>query len=119
RTRQVRLSDLMKLSPVLDVEAAISTEIGRLDLPAIPRQFEVLREYVQTENATLAEQIGTLASQLEQFITEARQIWVTRQEQLDALGQRDEQMQQAIQQAEATITTLQQDLPQIRQALIE
>jgi chromosome segregation ATPase len=42
RTRLVRLSDLAKLTPILDAEAAIGTDIGMLDLPSIPRAFKAL-----------------------------------------------------------------------------
>jgi hypothetical protein len=42
RTRLIRLSDLAKLTPVIDADAAIGTDIGMLDLPAIPKAFKAL-----------------------------------------------------------------------------
>lgn len=56
RTRLVRLSDLTKLTPVIDADAAIGTDIGMLDLPAIPKAFKTL------EAAVLAFKGSTLHS---------------------------------------------------------
>lgn len=42
RTRLVRLSDLATLTPVIDADAAIGTDIGMLDLPSIPKAFKAL-----------------------------------------------------------------------------
>ncbi len=44
KTRQVRLSDLAKLTPIIDPDAGIATDLGTLDLPSIPKQQQQLME---------------------------------------------------------------------------
>ena len=44
KTRQVRLSDLAKLTPIIDPDAGIATDLGTLDLPSIPKQQQQVME---------------------------------------------------------------------------
>lgn len=73
RTRLVRLSDLATLTPIVDPEAGISTDVGLLDLPSIPKaqqrlteQMTALQQEAGEQFAELTEQLGTLATQQEQ-----------------------------------------------------
>lgn len=73
RTRLVRASDLAALTPIIDPSAAISTDLGRLDLTSIPvqqaqikasqqfitAQMENLNDYVNKETGTLQQQLLT------------------------------------------------------------
>src|SRR5579885_2314187 len=95
RTRQVRLSDLAKLTPIVDPEAGISTDIGLLNLPSIPKAQQRLTEQM----TALQQNVSTLASQQQAFAQETRQIWETHQEQYRALDRRDGELLKAIQQA--------------------
>ncbi len=72
RTRLVRLSDLATLTPIIDPDAGISTDVGLLDLPSIPKaqhrlaeQMVALQQEASEQFARLAEQLGTLAIQQE------------------------------------------------------
>jgi DNA repair exonuclease SbcCD ATPase subunit len=107
KTRQIRLSDLIKLTPVIDPEAAIATDWGTLDLPSIPKQQQQLAEQmaalqqeVTLQLAALGEQLGTLAGQQEQ--------------QYQTLTHRDEEQQQLLQQVRDTLT---ENLRSIDQAI--
>jgi DNA repair exonuclease SbcCD ATPase subunit len=95
RTRQIRLSDLAKLTPIVDPEAGISTDVGLLDLPSIPKAQQRLTEQM----TTLQQEVTGLAGQQEKFAQETRQIWGTHQEQYRALDRRDDELLKAIQQA--------------------
>ncbi|MEO6890919.1 MAG: hypothetical protein ABI456_15895 [Ktedonobacteraceae bacterium] len=60
KTRRVRLSDLAKLTPILDIDAAIATEVGSLDLVSIPRQQQKIKEEhdrLQADHAHLRQQL--------------------------------------------------------------
>lgn len=100
RTRQVRLSDLKTLTPIVDPEAGISTDVGLLDLPSIPKAQQRLAEQM----TALQQDFGTLASQQEEFAEETRQVWGTHQGQYRALDQRDGELLKLIQQARETWT---------------
>ena len=65
KTRQIRLSDLTSLTPIIDPDAAIAADFRALDLFSIPRTQQQLVEQVaalqrevaeQQERATAAEQ---------------------------------------------------------------
>ncbi|HEU5375567.1 MAG TPA: hypothetical protein VFV38_09025 [Ktedonobacteraceae bacterium] len=73
RTRLVRLSDLQTLTPIVDPDAGISTDVGLLDLPNIPKaqqrlteQMTALQQEVGERFAGLDAQLGTLTTQQEQ-----------------------------------------------------
>ncbi len=106
RTRQVRISDLETLTPIIDPEAGITTDLGLLDLPNIPRaqqhlaeQMATLQQDVGEQITALREQLGTLTSQHEQFTTDTHQVWGVHQDQYRALDHRDAELLRLIQQA--------------------
>src|SRR5438067_9666208 len=88
RTRLVRASDLVKLTPIIDPAGAISTERGKLDLTSIPTQqaqikasqqellaqLKNVQEFAQQEGETLrrtvADQDQQLRTALEALPTE-------------------------------------------------
>src|SRR2546422_7954125 len=81
KTRQVRLSDLAKLTPIIDPDAGIATDWGTLDLPSIPKQQQqlmeqitMLQQEVAGELVSLGGQLRDLAEKHEQFAVETRQI---------------------------------------------
>ncbi|HZU03374.1 MAG TPA: hypothetical protein VFA10_27150 [Ktedonobacteraceae bacterium] len=76
RTRQVRASDLKKLTEIIDPTAAITSDEGRLDLVSIPRQQQViLDEYKQVTARMqfLSEQFERSSTTLQQAITQQRE----------------------------------------------
>ena len=110
KTRQIRLSDLIKLTPIIDPEAAIATELGTLDLPNIPKQQQQLAEQmtalqqdVTGQLANLGGQLRDLAGKQQQFAEETRQTWQVHQQQYQALTHRDDEQQQRIQQVQDTL----------------
>lgn len=107
RTRQVRLSDLAKLTPLVDPEAGISTDVGLLDLPSIPKaqqrlteQMTALQQEVGEQFARLTAQLGTLVTHQEQ---QRRGLLETLQSQADLqaglLRQAQEEMAHGLQHA--------------------
>src|SRR5712692_11562399 len=77
KTRQVRLSDLAKLTPILDPDAGIATDLGTLDLPSIPKQQQQLLAQMTTLQqeltgrlTSLGEQFRGLAGEQEKFAEE-------------------------------------------------
>jgi len=111
KTRQICLSDLIKLTPLIDPEAAIATELGTLDLPSIPKQQQQLAEQMtalQQETArqvtTLGEQIHGLVGEQEKFAEETRQTWQVHQQQYQTLTHRDDEQRQQLQQVRDTWT---------------
>ena len=109
KTRQVRLSDLAKLTPILDPDAGIATDFGTLDLPSIPKQQQQLLEQmtalkrdVADQLASLGEQFRGLSGEQETFAEETRQTWRTHQQQYQALAHRDDEHQQLLQQVRET-----------------
>jgi len=111
KTRQIRLSDLSKLTPIIDPEAAIATELGTLDLPSIPKQQQQLAEQMAAlqqdmtgQLANLDGQLRNLAGSLEQFAEETRRTWHVTQQHYQALVGRDDEQQQRIQQVQDTLT---------------
>jgi chromosome segregation ATPase len=110
KTRQIRLSDLIKLTPLIDPEAAIATELGTLDLPSIPKQQQQLAEQmaalqqeVTGQLASLDGQLRGLAGEQEQFAEETRRTWHVTQQHYQALVGRDDEQQQRIQQVQDTL----------------
>jgi len=117
KTRQVRLSDLAKLTPILDPDAGIATDLGMLDLPSIPKQQQQLMEQMTALQQDVAGQITGLGKQLheltgkqESFAEETRQTWLVTQQQYQALAHRDEEQQQLIQQVRDSLTERLQEL---------
>src|SRR5713226_6402571 len=100
KTRQVRLSDLATLTPILDPDAGIATDWGTLDLPSIPKQQQQLAEQMAALQqdvtgplANLGKQFRELADEQEQFAEETRQTWHVHQQQYQALAHRDDEQQ--------------------------
>jgi len=90
KTRQVRLSDLVKLTPIIDPDAGIATDLGMLDLPSIPKQQQRLAEQMTVLQQEMTRQVAALVGQQEH--------------QYQALTRRDEEQQQFLQQAEARLS---------------
>ena len=110
KTRQVRLSDLAKLTPIIDPDAGIATDLGTLDLPSIPKQQQqvmeqmaALQQEVTGELANLGGQLHDLAGSLEQLAEQTRQTWQVHQQQYQQLAHRDDEQQQRIQQVQDTL----------------
>src|SRR5260370_33923872 len=121
KTRQVRLSDLATLTPILDPDAGIATDWGTLDLPSIPKRQQQLMEQMTTlqqevtgQLANLDGQLRDLAGKQEQFAEETRQTWQVHQQQYQQLAHRDEEQQQLIQQVRETLA---EDLRDVDQAI--
>ncbi len=125
KTRQVRLSDLATLTPIIDPDAGIATDFGTLDLPSIPKQQQQLAEQmvalqqdVTEQLASLGKQFRELADEQEQFAEETRQTWHVHQQQYQALAHRDDEQQQLLQQVrEALAENLRRVDQAIRQEL--
>ncbi len=117
KTRQVRLTDLAKLTPIIDPDAGIATDLGTLDLPSIPKQQQqllaqmaALQQEVAGQLASLGEQLHKLTGEHEHFAEETRQTWHVTQQQYQALAHRDEEQQQLIQQIRDSLTERLQEL---------
>jgi chromosome segregation ATPase len=128
KTRQVRLSDLAKLTPIVDPDAGIATDLGMLDLPSIPRQQQLLagqmtalQQEVTGQLEGLGGHLRDLAGEHEQFVEEARQAWQVHQQQYQTLVHRDDEHQQLLQQMRESLTeqaaSYSQELQQTRQDL--
>lgn len=128
KTRQVRLSDLAKLTPIIDPDAGIATDLGMLDLPSIPKQQQqlieqmaALQQEVTGELASLGGQFRDLAGSLEQYAGETREIWQVHQQQYQQLAHRDDEHQQQLQQVRDGLAeqaaSYSQELQQTRQDL--
>lgn len=110
KTRQVRLSDLAKLTPIIDPDAGIATDFGSLDLFSIPRtqqqqasQMTALKLDVAGQLVSLGKQFREVAGEQEKFAEETRQTWHAHQQQYQALANRDEKLQQLLQQVRDTL----------------
>jgi len=128
KTRQVRLSDLATLTPIVDPDAGIATDLGTLDLPSIPKQQQQLMEQmaalqqeVAGEFASLGGHFRDLAGKHERFAEETREIWQVQQQQYQTLTHRDEEYQQQLQQVRDSLveqaTSYSQELQQAREDL--
>src|SRR5260370_12969873 len=60
KTRQVRLSDLATLTPILDPDAGIATDCGTLDLPSIPKQQQQLAAQMAALQQDVTGQLANL-----------------------------------------------------------
>lgn len=105
KTRQVRLSDLAQLTPIIDPDAGIATDLGTLDLPSIPKQQQQVMEQmaalqgeVTRELTSLRGHFHDLAEQHEQFAGETREYWQVHQQQYRQLAHRDDEQQRLLQQ---------------------
>src|SRR6266496_156266 len=103
KTRQVRLSDLVKLTPIIDPDAGIATDLGTLDLLSIPKQ----QQQLLAQMTTLQQEV---TGKQEHFAEETRQTWHVTQQQCQALAHRDEEQQQFIQQVRDSLTERLQEL---------
>jgi chromosome segregation ATPase len=117
KTRQVRLSDLITLTPIIDPDAGIATDLGTLDLPSIPRQQQhlmgqmaALQQEVTGQLASQDGQLRDLAGKHEQFAGETRETWQVHQQQYQQLAHRDEEQQQDIQRVRDSLTGRLDDL---------
>lgn len=128
KTRQVRLSDLARLTPIIDPEAGIATDLGTLDLPSIPKQQEqllkqmaALRQEMTGEVATLGGHFGDLAGKHELLAGEMRQAWQVHQQHYQALTQRGDEHEQQFQRVRESLaeqeTSYSQGLQQARDDL--
>lgn len=100
RTRQVRASDLTKLTPIIDPTAVITGEEGRLNLMSIPVEQAQLRagqQQLQQHVATLREHIERQGQTFQQALAEHRLAFLQHQEQLQqALARQFSQVQEAL-----------------------
>src|SRR5712692_2064266 len=100
RTRQVRASDLAKLTPIIDPTAVITGEEGRLNLMSIPVEQAQLRagqQQLQQHVATLREHIEQQGQTFRQALAEHRLAFLQHQEQLQqALARQFSQVQEAL-----------------------
>jgi DNA repair exonuclease SbcCD ATPase subunit len=117
KTRQVRLSDLVTLTPIIDPDAGIATDLGTLDLPSIPKQQQqlmgqmaALKLEMTGELASLGGHLRDLAGKHEQFAEETQETWQVHQQQYQQLAHRDEEQQQHIQQVRDSLTERLDDL---------
>src|SRR5258708_23398901 len=62
KTRQVRLSDLAKLTPIIDPDAGIATDLGTLDLPSIPKQQQLLLTQMTTLQQDVTAPLASLCN---------------------------------------------------------
>lgn len=93
RTRRVRVSDLARLTPIIDQSAAVTSEQGKLDLFSIPRQQQEILEAhqqlltrVEQVNRQLDQHISDLVRQQERSQeTTQREITILETEQRQAL----------------------------------
>ncbi len=99
RTRQVRASDLAKLTPIIDPTAVITGEEGRLNLMSIPVEQAQLRagqQQLQRHVATLREHVEQQGHTFRQALAEHRLAFQHQQEQLrEALAAQFSQVQEA------------------------
>jgi chromosome segregation ATPase len=109
KTRQVRLSDLITLTPIIDPDAGIATDLGTLDLPSIPRQQQqlmgqmaALQQEVTSQLAGLDGQLRDLAGKHEQFAGETRETWQVHQQHIqqvrDSLTERLDDLDRSLHQ---------------------
>jgi chromosome segregation ATPase len=118
RTRFVRASDLPKAGfPIIDESAAITTEIGKVDILSIPRQQQrILQDHQQLmgrleamQETLIGQQTQVLAKleqQKEQFQIKLRNLQEKQEEQIILLTQQFAQAQEVLQH---TIGEIEQD----------
>jgi len=100
RTRQVRASDLARLTPIIDPTAVITGEEGRLNLISIPVEQAQLRagqQQLQQHVAALREHVEQQGQTFRQALTEHRLAFQQHQEQLrEALAAQFSQVHEAL-----------------------
>jgi len=100
RTRQVRASDLARLTPIIDPTAVITGEEGRLNLMSIPVEQAQLRagqQQLQQHVAALREHVEQQGQTFRQALTEHRLAFQQHQEQLrEALAAQFSQVHEAL-----------------------
>lgn len=100
RTRQVRASDLARLTPIIDPTAVITGEEGRLNLMSIPVEQAQLRagqQQLQQHVAALREHVEHQGQTFRQALTEHRLAFQQHQEQLrEALAAQFSQVHEAL-----------------------
>jgi len=100
RTRQVRASDLAKLTPIIDPTAVITGEEGRLNLMSIPveqAQLKAGHQQLQLQLNTLREYVEQQGQTFRQALAEHRVAFLHHQEQLqEALAAQFLQVQEAL-----------------------
>ncbi len=100
RTRQVRASDLARLTPIIDPTAVITGEEGRLNLMSIPveqAQIKAGQQEMQLQLATLREHVEQQGQAFRQALAEHRLAFLQHQEQLrEALATQFSQVQEAL-----------------------
>ncbi len=100
RTRQVRASDLAKLTPIIDPTAVITGEEGRLNLMSIPveqAQLKAGQQQLQQHIATLREHVEQQGQIFRQALAEHRLTFQQHQEQLrEALAAQFSQVHEAL-----------------------
>jgi len=125
RTRQVRASDLAKLTPIIDPTAVITGEEGRLNLMSIPveqAQLRVGQQQLQQHVAALREHVEQQGQIFRQALAEHRLAFQHHQEQLrEALAAQFSQVHEALLGTHAVLETMrteqQQRLAQHEQEL--
>ena len=132
RTRQVRVSDLARLTPIIDPTAVITGEEGRLNLMSIPveqAQLRVGQQQLQQHVATLREHVEQQGQTFRQALTEHRIAFQHQQEQLrEALAAQFSQVHEAFLGTHAVLETMrteqqqrlarhEQELERLRQRL--
>ena len=125
RTRQVRASDLARLTPIIDPTAVITGEEGRLNLLSIPveqAQLKAGQQQLQQHVAALREHVEQQGQTFRQALTEHRLAFQHHQEQLrEALAAQFSQVHEALLGTHAVLETMrteqQQRLAQHEQEL--
>jgi chromosome segregation ATPase len=110
RTRQVRASDLARLTPIIDPTAVITGEEGRLNLMSIPVEQAQLREgqqQLQQHVAALREHVEHQEQTFRQALTKHRFAFQHQQEQLrEALAAQFSQVQEAFHGTRTALETM-------------
>src|SRR5215471_11416783 len=132
RTRQVRASDLARLTPIIDPTALITGEEGRLNLMSIPVEQAQLRagqQQLQQHVATLRERVEQQGQTFRQALAEHRLAFQHQQEQLrEALAAQFSQVHEAFLNTRTALETMrteqqqrlahhEQELERLRQRL--
>jgi hypothetical protein len=102
RTRQVRASDLMELTPIIDPAGAITSEEGRLDLKSIPVQQREIQAVQKQLFTTVADIHRELLVQITDLQQQAEQGAATMRE---TLAEHSHAHQQAVEQLRETCTS--------------
>ncbi len=100
RTRQVRASDLARLTPIIDPTVVITGEEGRLNLMSIPveqAQLKASQQQLQQQVATLREHVEQQGQTFRQALDEHRLVFLQHQEQMrDAVATQFSQVHEVL-----------------------